>query len=361
MISERPARVVHGADGLNSAGHPADLAGSLETPLAHFFTRSHASPPAIDLAAWRLQVDGLVGTPLSLSFDELQRFAMRDVPATLLCAGLRRDELLRVAPLPGELPWGPEAASTGRWTGVSLADVLDEAGLSTDARHIEFTALDSVERGGARFGFGGSITAEKARERDVLIAFAMNGAPLALAHGFPARTIVPGWIGARSVKWLGRITAAVQPSLNYFHTHAYRMQRSPDPLRPLDVSTGVALSNVFLNAVILDPAPAQRVPTHTFTARGWAMGAGGAPVTGIEFSTDGGATWNAAELDPLRARWTWTRWSAAVTLPAGRHVLVVRAHDTTGVAQPEHARDAWNVKGYANNAWHRVEVIASQD
>lgn len=356
-MADTPARLVHDADGLNGAGHPAELARHAETPLSQFFTRSHAPPPVIDAGAWRLEIDGLVRAPQSLTLEALRALPQRELPVTLLCAGLRRDELLHIAPLPGELPWGPEAASTGRWSGVSLADLLDAAGLDDDVRHVEFTGLDRVERHGTRFGFGGSIAVEKARDRDVLVALTLNGAPLTPTHGFPARTIVPGWIGARSVKWLGRITAARTPSTNYFQARAYRVLREPVPGSPMDVSTGTALSEVSLNAVILDPAPSQPQHPGAHVVRGWAIGAGGVPITAVEFSADDGATWQAVQLDAQRARWTWTRWVAEVTLAPGRHVLVVRARDESGASQPADVRDAWNVKGYSNNAWHRVPVV----
>ncbi|MES3035585.1 MAG: sulfite oxidase [Gemmatimonadota bacterium] len=351
-------RLHHGTDGLNSAGVPASLAGTFETPLDEFFTRSHAAPPRIDAASWRLVVDGLVARPLSLSLDDLHRFTRREVTATLLCAGLRRNELLSVAPLPGELPWGPEPAGNARWSGVSLRDVLDAAGLSEDAAHIEFTGLDAVERHGSTFGFGGSITREKAQDGDVLLALTQNGEPLRAEHGFPVRTLVPGWIGARSVKWLGRITASREPSSNYFQTKAYRVRREPDPERPTDVTTGTPLAEMNLNAVIADPAPGDRVAAGAVTVRGWAVGAAGAQVTAVEVSLDDGATWQPATLSDERARWSWTLWQATVTLPAGVHQVVVRAHDTTGTPQPSALREAWNVKGYMNNSWHRVDVIA---
>lgn len=352
-------RVRHDPDGLNSAGAAIELANAYYTPLRSFFTRSHAPVPQIDVDSFRLVVDGMVATPLSLPFGQLRQLAHRTVASTLLCAGLRRDELLRLGPLPGELPWGPEAASNAQWTGVPLADVLALAGLSPDATHIHFVGLDDVERRGERFGFGGSITAAKALQSDVILAFEMSGTPLPPEHGFPVRAIVPGWIGARSVKWLGRITAASEPSQNYFQTSAYRVQRITDPAHPGDVTAGVPLAEITINAVILDPAPDQRVVAGPRTLRGWAIGRDGAAITGVDCSIDDGATWQPATLEAERDRWTWTRWHADVELPAGSHTLVVRAHDTSGVAQPAQTHEVWNVKGYLNNAWHRVRVVAS--
>ncbi len=351
-------RLYRGTDGLNSGARRAGLDDGQVTPVERFFTRSHATPPTIDLAHWRLVVDGMVERPQSLSFADLQQLPRREVVSTLLCAGLRRDELLSVAPLPGELPWGPEPASTGRWSGVSLRDVLLASGLSADAHHIEFTGLDAVERRGRRFGFGGSITREKALEPDVLLALELNGQPLSPTHGFPVRTIVPGWIGARSVKWLGRVTAAAEPSSNYFQTHAYRVQREPVPAHPGDVTGGVALSAITLNSVILDPSPEQAVAAGPMLLRGWAIGTEACAITTVECSADGGAHWQPATLDAVRERWTWTRWQASVVLPEGRHTLMVRAFDESGATQPGELRDAWNVKGYLNNAWHRVNVVA---
>ncbi len=351
-------RLFHGTDGLNSGARQAGLADGLVTPIEHFFTRSHATPPSIDVANWRLVVDGMVERPHALSYTELQQLPRREVTATLLCAGLRRDELLSVAALPGELPWGPEPASTGRWGGVSLREVLLASGLSPEAQHIEFTGLDSVDRHGRRFGFGGSITRDKALDPEVLLAFELNGQPLSPTHGFPVRALVPGWIGARSVKWLGRITASATPSSNYFQTHAYRVQREPDAAHPSDVTAGVAIDQITLNSVILDPVPGQRVAAGAAELRGWAIGTAACAISAVEYSTDDGATWRAATLDAVRDRWTWTRWHATVVLAAGQHSLLVRAVDETGATQPSDVAEVWNVKGYLNNAWHRVQITA---
>ncbi len=103
--------------------------------------------------------------------------------------------------------------------------------------------------------------------------------------------IVPGWIGARSVKWLGSIGVLREPSTNYFQTAAYRVQRTPDPARPGDVSAGDALAAITINSVILEPMPAQVVTAGTpFTIRGWAIGTDGTDITGAEYSLDDGAT-----------------------------------------------------------------------
>jgi sulfite oxidase len=348
---------MHDADGLNTGVWPART-DCLVTPTDQFFTRSHAPIPQLDLAGWRLEVDGLVGRARSFTLEELAGFSRRSVTATLVCAGLRRDEFLSLGPLPGETPWGPEPVSTGQWTGIALREVLETVGVADGARYVEFVGLDQVERHGHRFGFGGSIDLAKAMGDEVLLASELNGAPLPPAHGFPLRAVVPGWIGARSVKWLGRITLTAEPSRNYFQTRAYRVQREVNPSDPRDVSAGVALSAVPLNAVIVDPTPAQVVPAGLVVVRGWAMGSEGRPPTAVELSPNAGEDWIPARIVAGGAAWAWVLWEASLELSRGRHTLAVRAADGSAVAQPRMLTETWNVKGYGNNAWHRVAIRA---
>ena len=349
-------RLVHDPEALNTAVWPLP-ASDLITPVESFFTRSHAAVPHIDAATWYLEVGGLVERPRRYSLEELTRaFDRIEVDATLICAGMRRAEYLALGPLPGELPWGPEPASTGRWSGVRLGDVLDAVGVRPEARHVELEGLDSVTRDGRSFGFGGSIDVAKALGGDVLLATGLNGAPIPREHGYPVRAVVPGWIGARSVKWLGRITLSQVPSPNYFQVKAYRVQQLVNPADPRDVTAGDALGVVALNSVILDPVASQVLPAGSARVRGWAIGTEGAPLTMVEVSPNGCDGWVAARLNPGASRWTWTLWEAELDLPPGEHTVTVRAADATGASQPESVIETWNVKGYANNAWHRVSV-----
>jgi sulfite oxidase len=349
-------RLIHDADGLNTAIWPA-AADRLVTPVDHFFTRSHAAVPQIDPTAWRLEVGGLVDRPRSFSLEELGRdFPQKQVTATLVCAGLRRNEFLALGPLPGELPWGPEPASTGQWTGVALRDVLQAAGVAERARYVEFIGLDQVERHGDRFGFGGSIELSKALSDEVILASELNGAPLPAVHGFPLRALVPGWIGARSVKWLGRISLLQEPSPNYFQSKAYRDQREIDPQNPRDVSGGAALSVIPVNSVILYPTPEHETPAGRVQVRGWAVGSGGCPLVTVELSPNGGRDWIRAQISTQGTGWAWSLWEATVDLPRGRHTLVARARDSAGLSQPPDVQSTWNVKGYNNNAWHRATI-----
>jgi sulfite oxidase len=350
-------RLVHDPDGLNTAAWPVPL-DEFVTPVDSFFTRSHAPVPHIQTASWRLEVAGLVERPRSFSLDELsQSFPRRQVTATLVCAGLRRNEFLSLGPLPGELPWGPEPAGTGEWTGVALGDLLRALEVAPTAGHVEFIGLDQVERHGRRFGFGSSIDLAKALGDEVLLATHLNGAPLTREHGFPLRAVIPGWIGARSVKWLGRINLRDDPTPNYFQSQAYRVQRQVDSANPRDVSRGEALAEVPVNAVILEPLSGQSFARGRVRLRGWAMGSAARRVTLVEVSSNAGVDWAPARLLPQESAWTWTFWEAAVELAPGHHTLVVRATDSSGATQPSSITETWNVKGYCNNAWHQVPIV----
>jgi len=355
-MTNDPKRLAH--DPLNSATWPVP-ADHFLTPAGSFFTRSHAPTPRIDRDTWRLEVTGLVDRTASFTFEELVgSFPRHEVTATMVCAGLRRDEFLSIGPLPGELPWGPEPASNGHWAGVRLRDVLQRVGVGSSAKYVEFIGLDRVERHGDIFGFGGSIDLEKALRSEVLLASELNGEPLPPDHGFPLRSVVPGWIGARSVKWLGRIVLSEEPSRNYFQTKAYRFQRTTNPNDIRDVTSGFALCELPLNAVILAPTRDEVVPAGPVAVRGWAMGSAGRQLKSIEVSPNAGRDWHPARIAAAPSEWSWTFWDAEFDLAPGPHILAARASDCSGATQQAAVGDMWNVKGYSNNAWHHIPVRA---
>ena len=356
-FGKRPEQLVRDSQWYNSGPPPELLRESFVTPKELFFTRNHAAVPVVDPATWRLTVSGLVERPVVLSLEQLQSaLPRRTGAATMACAGLRRDELIAHRPIPGEVVWGAEPVSNGIWTGVPLREVLLKAGIKPGARHVEFLGLDDVERHGKRFAFGGSIPLDKAMSPEVLLAFEMNGEPLPPVHGYPLRVVVPGCIGARSVKWVSEIIVSDAPSENYFQAHAYRM--FPPDIGPHNVrwEDGTMLHDLPLNSVIWAPLPGGTVPAGETTVRGWAMAAGGDVIERVELSADGGRTWADAELTERGNRWTWTFWRHTVKLPRGKHTLISRATDSAGRMQPESVDQLWNFKGYMNNAWHRVEV-----
>ncbi|SDY41641.1 sulfite dehydrogenase (cytochrome) subunit SorA apoprotein [Micromonospora pattaloongensis] len=346
--------IVHSADPYNAEPPRAALDGHPVTPLDTFYSRNHGPIPRLDPDAWRLEVDGLVERPLTLSLDELRtRFDSRTVVATLACAGNRREELGRVRPLPGQEPWGPGAVSTARWTGVALADVLAAAGLRPEARHVAFTAPDVAPKAQPPQPFGGSIPVAKAMASEVLLAWAMNAAPLPVVHGAPVRVVVPRYIGARSVKWLQRVTAREHPSDNYFQATNYRLLPAGDDAGP---GRGLPLGVVAVNAAILRPGDGEPVPAGPTRISGYAFAGEDRDVARVEVSVDGGRHWQQAELDAGAGPWAWRLWRATVDVPAGPVEIVARAWDTSASTQPESAGHVWNPQGYVNNSWPRVHV-----
>jgi sulfite oxidase len=345
------------ADGLN-AGPPPWILTDAITPTGLFFTRSHAPVPTIDPAAYRLKVSGMVRHPMELSLADLAKLPHRDQSATLICAGLRRSELEAVRPVPGELPWGAEPVANGQWSGVSLREILAQAEVTGPATHVEFIGLDRVERGGKVFGFGGSVPIEKAMGSEVLLADRLNGAPLPAEHGFPVRALVPGYYGARSVKWLGEIVVREGASLNYFQAQAYRVLATPDSTDPRDVRSGTELGELALNSVISVPSSGAKLRPGKFFTYGWAIGPGGETPAKVELSLDGGGSWQEAQImvPEDKGAFSWRHWRAVVELTPGSHTLVVRAFDARGRGQPAELAEVWNVKGYANNAWHRITI-----
>jgi sulfite oxidase len=284
------------------------------------------------------------------------------LPATLQCAGNRRTELMAVAPIPGELGWGAEAISTAKWGGVALRDILASVSPATSpatgASHVAFTGFDETERLGNRFQFGGSIPLEKAMSGEVLLAYEMNGAPLPPVHGAPLRVVVPGYIGARSVKWLSTITVQDEPSDNYFQAHAYRLFAPQVGPQDVDWESGLMLGELPVNSVICSPGDGGALAPGEVVVQGYAMAGGGRTLARVDLSGDGGRTWRTADLAG-EGRWAWRLWEGRLELPAGEHELVCRAWDSAAQTQPEHPAHVWNFKGYANNAWHRVRITCT--
>lgn len=350
-----PDIIVRQEDPFN-AGPPSDrlLIGEV-TPVNLFFSRNHGAVPEVDPASFRLTVEGRVKRPFHISLGELQRLSRVTVAATLQCAGNRRSELMAVKEIPNELGWGAEAIGTAEWGGVPLRDVLAAAEPAPGARHVELIGLDETERHGDRFQFGGSIPLDKAMQPEVLLAWEMNGKPLPPVHGAPLRLVVPGYVGARSVKWLSRIVVREEPSANYFQAKAYRLFAPGVDHGNVVWEDGLMLGGFNVSSLICAPVPGEMVKAGAVTVRGWAF-AGERDVARVDLSTDGGTTWQVAGLAPARSRWSWRFWSSTVELGPGEHELVCRAWDSAAQTQPESPAHLWNFKGYMNNAWHRVKL-----
>ena len=355
-FGKRDDLVVHELEPFNAETGIESLSDPV-TATDAFYVRGHGTVPEIDPAAWRLRVDGLVGRELSLSLETLQEaFRERTVTATLQCAGNRRARLMAIRDIPGEAPWGPGATGTAIWTGVALADVLALAGPLPGAADVGFEGADLSPEAKPIQQFGGSIPLDKACRSEVLLAWAMNGEPLAAVHGAPVRVVVPGYIGARSVKWLARIELRSEPWSGYFQHIAYRLIPADGTPGP---GVGMPLGLVALNSEILSPRDGDTVLAGSIEVRGYAFAGGDRYVARVDVSVDAGASWRQADfLDDL-GRWAWRHWRISVDLKPGEHELLVRAWDSSAATQPEDDATLWNPKGYVNNARPRIRVRAA--
>jgi sulfite oxidase len=358
LFEKHPDFIVRQPDPFNGGPPPERLAGSFVTSNDLFFSRNHGGVPTVDRDAYRLTVDGLVDESLSLPLGDLRRFPRATITATLQCAGNRREEMMAYKPIPDELPWGAEAVSNAEWSGVRLSDVLAAAGIRPGGRHAAFTGLDDTERHGHRFNFGGSIPLDKALSGEALLADTMNGQPLPTAHGAPLRVVVPGYIGARSVKWLSRITVQDKPSDNYFQAKAYRLFPASFNKDNVDWDKGLMLGEAPVSSVILAPQDKATIAAGKVTVRGWSLAGGNRSVARVDVSADGGETWTVADFVQGEGAFVWRLWEAVLDLKPGSQEIVCRAFDTAAQTQPGSAAQVWNFKGYANNSWHRVRVTA---
>jgi DMSO/TMAO reductase YedYZ molybdopterin-dependent catalytic subunit len=321
------------------------------TPAGLHYLLVHYDIPAIDPAVWSLTVGGRVRRPLDLTLDELRDRPSTATTVTMECAGNGRALLV---PRSSSQPWIAEAVGTATWGGVPLRAVLDEAGLLDDAVEIVFSGLDRGIEGGIEQGYERSLPVGDPSLDDAVLAYEMNGAPLLPQHGFPLRLVVPGWYGMTNVKWLDAIVARAEPFDGYQQSTSYR-------LRQRDGEEGTPLTRMLPRALMVPPgvpdflSRRRHVPIGSCAIEGRAW-SGGAPLTQVLVSTDGGETWHDADLGdadlgPFAWRgWSWD-WDVA---EPGTHELCCRAVDDAGNEQPLDAE--WNLGGYANNAVQRVTV-----
>src|SRR5215470_6861487 len=192
------------------------------TPAGLHYLLIHFDIPYLEADAWRLTVDGLVGRKLTLDLAGLRQRPARTVRVTMECAGNGR---ARLDPRPVSQPWLVEAVGTAEWTGVPLRDILDEAGVDPIAVDVVFTGADHGVERGVEQDYQRSLTVAEADEEDVILAYAMNGVPLAPQHGFPVRLVAPGWYGMAHVKWLTRIEVVDEPFTGFQQAVAYRFRQ----------------------------------------------------------------------------------------------------------------------------------------
>ncbi len=308
----------------------------LVTPNADFFIRNHFGTPQISADSWSLEVNGLVSTPLKLSYADLVLMPSVRRPFTMECAG-------NVA--------GGIGVGNAAWSGVPLAELLKQAGPRSGATTVVFHGADSGDGEGVppNTHFARAIPLERAMDASTLLAYEMNDSPLPADHGFPLRAFVPGWYGMDSVKWLARIEIMGQPFQGYFQQKQYMAIRDNGERRPI--------TRMLVNSKFLRPSEGEEIPVMTYRVEGVAW-AGERKIAKVEFRVGPVGTGQTATIAASSAAMTWTPWSYDWHIPGpGQYTLEVRATDDEGHTQPD-ARDPDRQDAYELNTPHRITVTA---
>ncbi|RUS31622.1 hypothetical protein BC938DRAFT_477430 [Jimgerdemannia flammicorona] len=346
----------------------------LVTPNPLHYVRNHGPVPALEWETHTVIVDGLVSNPREYTMDEIASKSWINIPVTMGCDGNRRKEVKLFKSSDG-FNWGPGGVGTAYWKGPLIRDILLDCGVKSrdeGANYVCFEGADELSHG----TYGTSLPIELVMDErnDMILAYEMNNLPLLPDHGYPIRTILPGMVGGRTVKWLAKITVSSQESQNWHHLHDNRVypshvQDEDEAIRDGWTSTeDTIIFENTINSFISHPAQGEKISlfnlgkSNKYTIRGFAYSGGGRKVQNVEISLDGGQTWEYCCRDflekPIRHQtkwWTWCHWTHEVDSMRFLQCdeIIVRAWDTNKCPQPEHIR--WNLKGFMNNCWYRVK------
>ncbi len=289
------------------------------TPNDEFFSISHFDRPIIDASTWKLEINGLVKKPLSLTLDDIKARPRQEVVFTIECSGNHG------------FPFFTGGIGNARWAGTPLAPILEEAGILDNGIEVVFWGTDAGEIDvrdiKIKQNFARSMSLEDAKSSDNILCYEMNGAPLPAPNGFPLRLIAPGWYGIANTKWLKRIEVRDRRFMSLLMGRDYVTIREEDnDGEPVWAETSVSRWR-------LKSAPArvtQIGSDYRIIGVAW-----GAPIDRVEVKIDGGP-WMPATIDHSEeAEYAWKIWSLDWPTPVpGEHTVTSRAIDTTGLVQP---------------------------
>jgi len=315
--------------------------GGFITPNEHFFVRNHSFTPRVSLEDYRLVVEGdAVRRPVELTYDDLLEMPSRTVYNFIECGGNQRSFFARLMGRTARgTQWGRGGIGMAIWTGVPMKSVLERAEITESAVDVQQIGLD-VES--AENGFRRPIPIDRAMHEDTLLAYRMNGAVLPPDHGYPIRTIVPGWVGSTNIKWLGKLEVSSQKIWSKNNTRSYVL--IGDAYEPEGEARGKVATLQSVKSELLLPWPAQ-LEAGPRLLRGYAH-SGQAPIERVEWSTDGEHWREARLIEPILDH-AWARFEFRFRATPGQHVIVTRATDQAGNVQPDSL--PFNEKGYLFN------------
>ena len=326
------------------------------TPNGAFFVRWHLAgiPESIDASTHRIVVTGAVRREVELTLNDLATMPTVEIAAVNECSGNSRGFF---APrVPGG-QWGNGAMGNARWTGVRVRDILDRAGLKTNAKQVQFRGLDRPINPQTP-AFRKSLDIDVARGDDVIVAYLMNGLPMPLLNGFPVRLVVAGWYGTYWVKMLSRIEVLDRVDDNFWMKTAYRVPDTPNA-SVAPGTTGFAsvpINKLDVRSFVTSLSDGARISAGSATLRGIAFD-GGSGVRRVEVSIDDGATWRSAALEEDYGKYSFRRWNLPWEAKPGTYVVAVRATANDGSTQV--TAPIWNPGGYMRNNIETYTVIVA--
>jgi DMSO/TMAO reductase YedYZ molybdopterin-dependent catalytic subunit len=328
------------------------------TPNDAFFVRYHLAdiPLKIDPEAFRLNIQGKVDTPLTLSVAELKSgFEPVELAAVNQCSGNSRGFF---EPRVAGGQSGNGAMGNARWKGVPLKALLAKAGVQAGAVQVSFQGLDRPPLPETPTLIK-ALDLDHALDGEVMIGYAMNGEDLPWLNGFPIRLIVPGCYGTYWVKHLNEVTVLDKPLDSFWMKTAYRIPNNACACtEPGKAPTStVPIGHFNVRSFLTNIADGATVKANSnLSLRGIAFD-GGYGVSDVAVSADDGATWTAATLGENFGKYSFREWKASLSLAPGKRRLMVRAANRIGQSQP--LEPLWNPAGYMRNVVEVTNVIAA--
>ncbi|KAJ1337166.1 sulfite oxidase [Microdochium nivale] len=340
------------------------------TPNPLHFVRNHGGIPIIDRKDYSFALDGLVARPQSFTLDDLMdesRFPRVKKHVTMQCSGTRRIEQILEYPGQGDelpqAPWAEGAIGTAEYEGVSLKKVIKACGGLTDgAKHLEFYGADTYFKDDECMNYRVSVPWAKVKANEVLLAWDMNGEPLPRIHGYPLRIMVLGYIGARSCKWLYRVSAIKAPTRAPVQSKEYLYFSQQIGKHNMRLTDGIQIQEMPVSSAIMSPWTKQ-VVVHNglIRCKGWAYSGGGRWPERVELSADGGFSWYDVPPEKMskKRKWSWRTWEYDLPCDVEGWVeILVRCWDNALNTQPPDVRTAWNWGLHVTSSCHRIKVFS---
>ncbi|XP_054800569.1 sulfite oxidase-like isoform X2 [Prosopis cineraria] len=358
--ARHPCLRVNSKEPFNAEPPRSLLISSYLTPADFFYKRNHGPVPIVDdIERYCISISGLLEKPKQLRMKDIRMLPKYNVTATLQCAGNRRTAMSKTKAVKG-VGWDVSAIGNAVWGGAKLADVLGLVGIPKltsitqfGGKHVEFVSIDKCkEANGGPYKVSIPLDQATNPDADVLLAYEMNGEPLSRDHGYPLRVVVPGVIGARSVKWLDSINIIAEESQGFFMQKDYKMFPPSVNWENINWSTR---------------RPQMDFPVQVKIS-GYAVSGGGRGIERVDISVDGGRTWLEASRfqrsgipyvadDANNDKWAWVLFEVTADILRSTEIIA-KAVDSASNVQPQKVEDIWNLRGILNTSWHRIQVQA---